>query len=394
MNENPFIAPFQIEDDPVDAFYILKKVFKKTYWIEPVMGRPISNHNILYDWFHFLDTRIIRKLQNKSMFLIYNFRNEGYSGTGFRIFDELYNCLRYDIPPSQIVLISSNLKNTQTLEHYLSQKNYDPIRTFDFPFFERNINVFFENRVNYTPLQWMKNMERQVNTYYKGKHYFCSLSRASRHERAVGTFLLCQTPLKEHALISHDVLVDPILAETIDYFVDQNKKKMIKPFRKWVNTLPLIADRTDFDNNWAMGEYDFLKLFNSVLFQLVNETWVRDWNGTSLFYSEKTFKSMLTFQPFLIWGQPGANYALKDLGYKTYEDWFDLSFDNEPDEIERYKKILQSVGKAVEEIKSMSLKDQIRWRFKNMDVLMHNYEHLSKEGGTQHMLTQFINKLG
>jgi len=137
----------------------------------------------------------------------------------------------------------------------------------------------------------------------------------------------------------------------------------------------------------------FEKIHSKTIFQIVNETEMDDYQNTALFLSEKTFRPISQFQPFVIYGQPGSNYILKELGYKLYDEWFDLSFDLEKDHVLRYKKLLISVKEACKQLDSMSAKQQIAWRFKNKELLMHNYSTMKKQQYSRDKLVQFIGKI-
>jgi hypothetical protein len=81
------------------------------------------------------------------------------------------------------------------------------------------------------------------------------------------------------------------------------------------------------------------------------------------------------------------------LGFKTYEQYFDLSFDDEPDDILRYKKLLNSIETTVKHLKSLSREQQIAWRFKELDLLNYNQEVFMKRENTRKQLEVFSNKL-
>ena len=59
--------------------------------------------------------------------------------------------------------------------------------------------------------------------------------------------------------------------------------------------------------------------------------------------------------------------------FKNYESYFNLDFDDEPDDIVRYKKLLDSATATVNLLKTMSREEQIEWRFSNEELLDHNY---------------------
>jgi hypothetical protein len=96
-------------------------------------------------------------------------------------------------------------------------------------------------------------------------------------------------------------------------------------------------------------------------------------NNTTLFFSEKFLKPIINFQPMLIYGHQGINKKLSLLGFKNYESYFNLDFDDEPDDVIRYKKLLESADAAVNILKAMSREEQIEWRFNHSKLLKYNY---------------------
>lgn len=92
--------------------------------------------------------------------------------------------------------------------------------------------------------------------------------------------------------------------------------------------------------------------------------------------SEKTFKPISRMQPFVVLGQAGILAYLKSLGYKTFENWWDESYDTELDSAIRYKK----VWKLFVYFNSLT-KEHLAELLKEMQpILEHNrtvYENLS-----------------
>jgi hypothetical protein len=154
----------------------------------------------------------------------------------------------------------------------------------------------------------------------------------------------------------------------------------------------LTIDKTNFNDNWALRN-DYYPIHRQTLFQIVNETLVDNSHDTSLFYSEKTFRPVVCFQPFVIYGQKGCNKHLKNLGYKTYEDWFDLSFDDEPDNALRYKKLLNSVKDTCAYLDSLPRDKKIEWRFKNKELLEHNFLTMQNSKYSKLKLKNFVESL-
>lgn len=339
------------------------------------------------DIFCFIEDRCLEDLKQGKIFFIFDASTEGYSAIAqIPLFEMLYwNCAKYNINPKQIIYVSANLKDEQAIQTYCEQNNCSPINVFSFPSFEMTIPYIdrsVEDKINQTINEVRKN--------YKGK-YFSSLSRRNRQFRTTATFLLCHDAVSENALISHDKIQIPkdIVAWKQHYGLEDFSDAQVI---EWIDTLPRVVDRDDFEINWAL-DLTFQKIHNKTIFQIANETEMNDYSNTALFLSEKTFRPISQFQPFVIYGQPGSNYILKDLGYRLYDEWFDLSFDSEPDHVLRYKKLLASVKDACLQLNGMHKKQQIAWRFKNQELLMHNYSTMCKQQYSRDKLMLFIRKI-
>lgn len=61
------------------------------------------------------------------------------------------------------------------------------------------------------------------------------------------------------------------------------------------------------------------------------------------FLTEKTFKPIKHGQPFVIVGPPGSLQALRDLGYRTFDHVIDNTYDVEPNNTLRWRKILNTI---------------------------------------------------
>jgi hypothetical protein len=95
----------------------------------------------------------------------------------------------------------------------------------------------------------------------------------------------------------------------------------------------------------------------------------------------------------IIYGQPGINRKIQMLGFKTYEQYFDLSFDNEPNDVLRYKKLLASIESTTNYLRSLSREEQIAWRFKELELLVYNRAVFIRKENTMKQLGVFSEKL-
>jgi len=75
--------------------------------------------------------------------------------------------------------------------------------------------------------------------------------------------------------------------------------------------------------------------YSNTSFSLVSETQV----SKELFVSEKIFKPLAYWHPFLVFGTPGTLNHIQKLGFKTFNHVIDESYDSELDTYKRFQKI-------------------------------------------------------
>jgi hypothetical protein len=355
--------------------------FKNLNYIHGLLLYPPRWQNNT-DIFSYIPKKILRHIQNKTCFFIFDSSTEGFSPVNdFPFFDMLYNnCEKYNVDPSMIIYVSSNLKDEENIKKYCEVNNKCPLNVFSFISFEK---------VARSPLT-LETEKIKCYESYQGK-YLSSLSRVNRYYRSLATFLLCNSEIKDKSLISHDAFSKNVNIASWKTHAGLDEYS-VADVENWFNALPLTVDKADFNTNWALDN-DYYNIHRQTLFQIVNETLVDNYNNTSLFYSEKTFRPIVCFQPFIIYGQKGCNRHLKEIGYKTYDDWFDLSFDEEEDNFVRYKKLLASVTDTCNYLDSLNKEKQLEWRFKNQGTLQHNFSTMAASKYSKDKLHMFLKGL-
>tara|TARA_Y200000002_G_scaffold247232_1_gene204588 strand:- start:1948 stop:3228 length:1281 start_codon:yes stop_codon:yes gene_type:complete len=339
-------------------------------------------------------------VQNKKVFFLFDASTEGFSPIYSEpFFDILYKmCDDHKIDPHRIFFISSNMKDNENIIRFNMENNRErSINVFTFLNFEQQIlGVTGQTEVRLDqgiPLEKIIN-RRYKNAFRKTKELYSnlnntefskiglSLSRVNRPHRTYSAMQIYNSKYRNAFHLSHASLK----GVNLDYLLQQqpftNSGISYPQLKTFKQQLPLIVDTTDFKTNHANGLHG--ELNEQTLFQLVNETHLNDWKGTSLFYSEKTFRSIYHMQPFLIWGQQGLNRRFADYGYKLYDDWFDYSFDDIKDPVKRWNALWKEITKKIDYIRDMrSLSQHIAWKFKNENVLKHNFRTLLEGKYTQ-----------
>ena len=397
LKDNPYIrndvatTQFTMLIDEAMQEHPNLKTQKQFEYIHGFIKYPHWNKDA--DLFCNIDHTNLERLRNEEIFFILDASVEGYSPIyQVPFFDILHNnCDKHNINPEQIIFVSANLLDESNYEKYFGNR-VKKIKVFSFNFFEKVAEAptewksLIENGEDILPRITLEKVKKAVEENFDNK-YFSSLSRLNRHQRSVATFLLCQNSISSKALISHNKLL--IEKPEVWLQVSNIQDYTVEHLTAWLNSLPLVVDHSDFETNWAI-QTPYVDIHNRTLFQIVNETYQSNFNGTSLFYSEKTFRPMICMQPFIIYGQPGCNKFLKELGYRTYEDYFDLTFDDEPNDTTRYRLILDQVSALCRQLDEMTKNQKIDWRFKKQDVLEHNFTVMRQTAITKGKIIKFL----
>jgi hypothetical protein len=321
------------------------------------------------DLFKFIDSDSIDNLRNGRTVLIFDATFEGYGDTELPLKTCLcYNAFLYNINPAKIFLFTGNFSDTDNSINIIPIFLLDT--GWDYSVGPRNLN--------HSRIECFKNLKKII----------LSLSRRNRFPRVVAHFALWKSPLRQDSIISQDALST---AATISTDILKTLELTADDWQEFKNALPLLADGNNFHIN---APFDHLpNLHSKALFSIVNETLISNYKNTSLFFSEKLLKPIINYQPMIIYGQPGINRKIQMLGFKTYEQYFDLSFDDEPDDILRYKKLLTSVENTASYLQSLSRDKQIEWRFKEAELLIYNREVFVRKENTMKQLEIFSKKL-
>ncbi len=80
--------------------------------------------------------------------------------------------------------------------------------------------------------------------------------------------------------------------------------------------------------------------YDASWFSVVTETEMR---YRPVRITEKTLKPLLNFHPMLVLGDPGAVALVRQMGFRTFGDWIDERYDEEPDRRRRFEMVYQEL---------------------------------------------------
>ena len=147
----------------------------------------------------------------------------------------------------------------------------------------------------------------------------------------------------------------------------QNESNSINMFLK-ENVLNISFDNRNLIDNLGIDfDIDFHK---KTFVSVVSESRVE---SDLIFFSEKIFKPIYALQPFILISSQNSLNKLREFGFKTFDKWWDESYDsciNANERIKKIKKILIDIcNKSDEELQIMLIEME--------DVLIHNYKILT-----------------
>ena len=142
------------------------------------------------------------------------------------------------------------------------------------------------------------------------------------------------------------------------------------------------------------GLQDYLNLipyFNSY-FNIVTEScWGPGYDNThpqKIHITEKVWKCMTTFQPFVLISNKNNLKKIREWGFKTFHPYIDESYD----ELDTYKERKVLLEKEIERLCTMTIVELDEWYWSMQDILIHNHKHYVKFMKYQYSgVTDFIN---
>lgn len=283
---------------------------------------------VAFDW---IPQEVLEACRREQCVLYFEDRYEGYPdwrGSQIKFFVDLAKRLR--IGPDRIIISSGNAKMPYIAERYntgITFVHEDWFRT-----------EFWARKIHYNP-----RLEHFVEN--KNKLYL-SYNRHWNDNRQYFVYDLWRSGLLNRGLVSFPAANEEQrnLMKHIEYWkhwtaniIDINE--IVDSVDNFLSQLPIVLDNPTFENMaHQSNNQHYLDTFVSV----VTETWGYN---TTVFFSEKIYKTIMAEHPFMVLaGQDYLKY-LRDLGFMTYHGLLDESYDQEPVEGNRARMIIVELKK-------------------------------------------------
>lgn len=391
FNKDINFKGYGFSHDLVDNLIAENKKF-----IYPILIRDIAELHLLSNKEYYLfSNNLIQavKNQNAVILLAYLFEGDFYpestnTVSGINTFADTYG-----LEKQHILVLNNNI----LLNYYSPENAKFTAKAFNYflmsPWFLPS-QFFDDNFCRVAKDSFSRRLE-QYCTYPKA-YKFLSFNRRPRpHRIALFTEIKKNKELSKNTLISlGNRDMDSNYVKTKMSFIDvynnlidpafkYNKETGIEFLNDYNEDKEAVID-TGLQYNHALTINE--TLHTSTFVNLLTETL---YDNNTIFFSEKIWKPIYAGQPFIVLGNPGLLKELRRLGFKTFSEFWDESYDTELDFTKRLEKILDVVN-FINNLSDTEINDISS---KMHDILKHNFfNYLEKSKGELYKLKQLLNE--
>ena len=310
---------------------------------------------------------VLERVRNKTAYFLVTLFYEGYMDDDFLNHLSDYFTSK-GLPLTQVIYLTNCYNGVEVYEDYCRRNHKLPeIKMEYFP-------VFRIDKCNVA--QAVK--ESLILKYKPGprKKIFLCFNRRYNDHRLMLYLSMFKRGLIEHSYYSMDKSqpeANRTFIENCKYLIsrypdmDLDSSDVLAADK----LLPLVLDNPNFSRYPMEHSVDPVKHFyDDSLINIVTETY---FFNNIIHITEKTYKPIAFMQPFILLGAAGSLQHIRSMGFKTFGEYWDESYDLEKDDKKRFKMILdilESISKWPEEVK-------IDFTYVVKNIVDYNVSHLN-----------------
>ena len=287
----------------------------------------------------------------------------------YNLLDEILD--KMGVPTEQIVWLSGSIPMTAFKPDRKSKSIYlDSILS---------LTQAAENYLRYpcrTALEYISELVRPTDldvNNKRSKRFICFNRSLNRPSRIAIIYMALKHNLLNDSIFSFITSLHP---ENIKHSLEpylEPEDNVDEYYQRIIDIVPYEIDTHHLNDQQKQSfqtiDNNRKDLYIDTYFHITSETRMGD--EPSSFMSEKTWRPILNLQPFIYFGGYKALAKLHELGFKTFGNIIDESYDFELDPVKRFK----MAEKEVVRLKNMSMDEIHNLYYSVTDVLIHN-QHL------------------
>jgi hypothetical protein len=329
-----------------------------------------------------ISPKVIDRIKNKTAYILITLLFEGYLNDNFLSAMQEY-FKHKQIPLTQIIYVNNCGNGKEVYENYCQRHSIIPeIQVEYLPVF-RIDKTDITNAVD-------KYLVEGYTPGPKEKTFLCFNRRYSDH-RVLFFIMMVKKKLIDKFYISMAASqpeANRTFKTNAEYLIYRHNTYEITKddIVECESLLPLVLDNTDF-NNYPMETTltPVEKFYKNSLINIINETY---FFNNIIHITEKTYKPIAFLQPFILLGAAGSLQHIRNMGFKTFDNFWDESYDTEIDDITRFNKIIN----IVEQISNWSDEEKIKFSYSVKEILEYNLNQLNTMSNNE--IDTFTKKYG
>lgn len=155
--------------------------------------------------------------------------------------------------------------------------------------------------------------------------------------------------------LAHQIGLAPAVAQTTDFMTQ----------------LPIKNNDVDSYPILTPAHFAISKLYPNFFAEIVCETFL---TGHSFYPTEKTWRPLICCTPFLMLGPRNFLANLQRVGFRTFGQWWDESYDQDAD-LDNGRVAIKSIQKIMHRLSKMSVNELEAMYIDMSDTLQYNREH-------------------
>jgi hypothetical protein len=316
---------------------------------------------------------LIKLVREKNGYIVIDYSVEAYIEHPQLSAMHEYFGTTHNIPLHKIIYLTGAVNATALYEKYCVDHNIpnDPQHRLTIIPYASSQHIF-KNNTNEYP-------EPDYNTEVVPKKLFLSWNRRFRPHRIELMAILERYNVVDRSYISFskshlerpltDFMHEAINYEVVRSFHDIDVTEEV--VQKFYNRLPLILDGEEHIGQMCGdSENQSRPYYQSSLVSLITETNFHHTLAATL--TEKSFKPLKEKHPFIILGVNGCLQALRDLGFRTFSEFWDESYDTQENPNTR----MHSIARVIEQISMWSDEQILDFKRRVKPILEHNFNVL------------------
>lgn len=323
---------------------------------------------------------VLIRIKNKTAFFVVTLLYEGHLQDHFLSAMTQYFRAK-EIPLTQIIYISNCYNAQQMYEDFCQRANL-PV--------EMNMEYLPVFRSDRTDIEQVINRDESYISGKKPKRFLCFNRRYNEH-RVLFYTMMSKLNLLDHFYISM-AAIQPENSRTFD-----ENARHFSSVRSFLgiteqdiavasSVLPLTLDNTDFNSYPMETSPDTVNhYYKNSYINIINETY---FFNNIIHLTEKTYKPIAYKQPFIMLAAPGSLKHIQNMGFKTFSEFWDESYDSEKDHNKRFNML-------IELIKDIATWDDAKMESFSMNVkpiLDYNFELIKNIADPE--IDAIVNKYG